>query len=89
MPNYIKSNLIADIAETTGLPQAEVSAVLDNVIVNIKNKTSEGLVVNLTGLGRFEQKTRKARTGRNPATGESIQIPETQYLHFKAAKSKS
>lgn len=50
-------------------------------------KAAGGDVVRIHGFGTFEMKTRAARTGRNPATGEAIQIAESSTLHFKATKS--
>ena len=41
----------------------------------------------IKGLGTFEWRTRKARTCRNPMTGESVDVPESTTLHFKASKS--
>ena len=89
MGNFNKTAMITSIAEHTGLARSDVSRVLDAMTRTIKEQTSQGLIVALPGLGRFEQKTRAAREGRNPATGETIQIQESTYLRFKASKAKS
>jgi nucleoid DNA-binding protein len=86
---YNKSAMVNDLSAATGTSRADVGKILSALFDSIKEKTAEGVVVNLAGLGRFEQKTRKARMGRNPQTGEPIEIPEAQYLHFKAEKAKS
>ena len=52
----------------------------------ITREAEAGERVILRGFGTFQQKTSKARKGRNPATGEAIDIPERTALHFKASK---
>lgn len=81
-----KSDLVKSIATRLGFAQTAVTQVLDELTAQITARTAEGETVNLAGFGRFEQKVRAARTGRNVATGEAIQIPETRRLNFRPAK---
>ena len=88
MANCPKSELIRIAAEKAAIPQAEAASVLDALLEAICERTQAGDKVTLKGFGSFEMKTRAARQGRNPATGEAIQIPESRALTFKASKSK-
>lgn len=60
-----------------------VEAIIDGIVDGLKN----GDEVSIAGLGIFEAKMRAARTGRNPRTGESIQIPAMRVPKFRAAKA--
>ncbi|GAJ30828.1 histone-like DNA-binding protein HU [Acidomonas methanolica] len=80
------SELIEQIAETTDRPKAEVKLVLDAVIDAIVAAAKKGEDVSLTGFGKFSVRDLAARTGRNPATGESIEIAASRKLAFTAGK---
>ena len=70
---------IADVAKAAGVKEAEVKAVFEAI------KSSADRVI-IKGFGTFQTKTRAARAGRNPQTGEAITIQEKQVLTFKAVK---
>ena len=76
-----KTELVASIASATGESQATVSRVLDSLFGTVSDAVAKGSKVSIPGWISFEQTDRSARTGRNPATGETIQIPAS-----KAAK---
>lgn len=82
-----KAELIAAVAEKTGLSkkdsEAAVTAALDVITAALK----EGDKVQLVGFGSFEVKNRAARTGRNPKTKEAIEIPASKVPVFKAGKA--
>mgnify|MGYP000383345977 FL=1 len=82
-----KTELIAAIAEKTGLSkkdsEAAVSAVVDAITEALKAEDK----VQLVGFGSFEVKKRAARTGRNPQTGETIEIAAAKLPVFKAGKA--
>lgn len=61
---------------------------LDAATAIIREETEQGKTVSLPGFGKFSLKTRAARTGRNPATGESIQIAASSTLSFRPTKAK-
>ncbi|RWR28726.1 HU family DNA-binding protein [Sinirhodobacter populi] len=84
--NFSKSNLIDAVANKTGFAKTSVQEMVEAMIAEIIIQAANGSTVNVTGLGRFRQQTRKAREGRNPATGATVQIPESQYLAFKPTK---
>jgi nucleoid DNA-binding protein len=81
-----KQDLIDAVASKTKLPKSEVGTVLNEVLDTISSSMKSGDVV-LTGFGTFKISKRKARTGRNPRTGESIQIAGGNVPRFKAGKS--
>ncbi|WP_158971957.1 HU family DNA-binding protein [Chachezhania sediminis] len=87
MKTYTKTALIKDVAAETKLNQATVGTVLDAILGKISDQTAAGDKVAIPGFGKFETRTRAARTGRNPATGASVEIPERTSLKFTASKS--
>ena len=82
-----KTELIAAVAEKTGLTKKDAERVVNATIDTITESLVKGDKVQVSGLGSFEVKTREARTGRNPQTGETIQIAATRLPAFKAAKA--
>jgi DNA-binding protein HU-beta len=86
MSTITKTQIIKEIADGTTLSQSEAGIVVDKLIGQIDLHTTEGNKVALKGFGIFERRGRAARTGRNPSTGESIQIAASSTLAFKAAK---
>ena len=87
MSTITKTQIIKEISEGTGFAQSDVTAVVDKLIEQIDLHTTEGNKVGLKGFGTFERRERAARTGRNPSTGESIEIAASSSLAFKAAKA--
>ena len=78
-----KSDLINEVASTTGLSKAKSSEAIDAVVLAIENSLAKGEKVSLVGFGSFETSTRNERTGRNPKTGEEIKIPSKTVAKFK------
>ncbi|MDP7901558.1 HU family DNA-binding protein [Acinetobacter pittii] len=81
-----KSELIKHIASTASLTQAQATAALNALESGITKALAAGEDVALIGFGTFSVKERAARTGRNPKTGEEIQIAATKAPTFKAGK---
>lgn len=86
MTKFTKTDLAAVVAEQTGLARRDAMAAVDAVLASIRYETDAGKTVTLSGFGRFVVKERAARQGRNPATGEPIQIAASRALTFKASK---
>ncbi|OJY36343.1 MAG: hypothetical protein BGP11_08330 [Rhodobacterales bacterium 65-51] len=85
-----KNDLIAFVANEASVTKAQAQAVLDALGSVIRTNTASGYIVPLPGLGRFSEKERAARTGRNPRTGADVEIAAARVLTFKASKlSKS
>jgi DNA-binding protein HU-beta len=81
-----KSDLIATVAVTAGISQASASSAVDATFDAITAVLKSGGEVRLLGFGSFSVADRAARQGRNPATGETIQIAASKQLKFKAGK---
>ena len=81
-----KQELIDAVAAQTGASKAQTGETLDTLLEVIKKAVSKGDAVQLIGFGSFGSGKRAARTGRNPATGETIQIPAKKKIAFRAAK---
>ena len=82
-----KTELIAAMAETSGLSKKDCDAALAAFITTVGTALKSGEKVQLIGFGSFEVKERAARTGRNPRSKETIQIPASQTPVFKAGKA--
>lgn len=73
--------------ENTGLPRKEAADAVEIFLDCIKNGLKEGEKVSLVGFGTFLVKSKGARNGRNPRTGEPIQIPEKKVAIFRPGKA--
>ncbi len=82
-----KQELIENIAVSVDITKADAGRALDSVIDSITDSLRKGDSVSLVGFGTFSVRSRAARTGRNPQTGESIQIAAAQVPAFKAGKA--
>ena len=82
-----KSELIDAIAESADISKAAAGRAIDAVVESVTNALKEGDQVTLIGFGTFSVKERAARTGRNPQTGETIQIAAANIPSFKAGKA--
>ena len=80
-----KSQIAAAIAETNGLTKKQAVTILES-ITDLAYKNAKNSFT-LPGLGKLVLVNRKARIGRNPATGESIQIPAKKVVKFRVAKA--
>ena len=80
-----KSQIIGAVAETTGLTKKQAAATLE-AIVNLAYKNAKNSFT-LPGLGKLVLVNRKARMGRNPATGEAIKIAAKRVVKFRVAKA--
>jgi len=82
-----KSDLINKVAEQTGIAHSMLDVVLGRTLHTIESALAEGEQVSIHGFGTFSPKTRKARQGRNPRTGETIEIAQSRAVAFKPAKN--
>jgi DNA-binding protein HU-beta len=81
-----KTELVNAVATQAGLTKKDASTAVDVLFETIMNKLSKDEKVQLIGFGTFEVRERSARTGRNPQTGEEIQIPASKVPAFKPGK---
>lgn len=82
-----KNDLIASVAGSSGLSKADAGRAVDAMTDAISSALAGGTDVRLVGFGTFSVANRKATTGRNPRTGEAIQIPASKQPKFKAGKA--
>ena len=82
-----KTELIAAAAERSGLTKKDAEKALNAAIEAITAALAEGDKVQVSGFGIFEVKTREARMGRNPRTGEPMEIAASKTPSFKASKT--
>ena len=81
-----KTELIQKLKDECGLNTKQITEVLDNMIDIIEKELRSGESVRILGFGTFEKTFKPARTGRNPRTGESINIPAMSSVKFKPGK---
>ena len=82
-----KQELVNDVATTTGLTKKDATAAVDAVFASIQGTLAKGDKVQLIGFGNFEVRTRAARKGRSPQTGEEIEIAASKIPAFKPGKA--
>ena len=82
-----KNDLVSAVSGSAGISRADATRAVDSVFDNIASSLQVGNDVRLVGFGTFSVAQRKATTGRNPQTGESIQIPARRNAKFKAGKA--
>ena len=82
-----KSELVDHVAEAADIPKAAAARAVDSVLEGISGSLSNGESVALVGFGTFLVRERAARAGRNPKTGEAIQIAAAKVPAFKAGKA--
>jgi DNA-binding protein HU-beta len=79
-----KGELIDRVAEASGLTKTDAGTALDAVLDTIADALVSGDSVTLPGFGTFEVRSRAARSGRNPQTGETMEIAASKAAAFKA-----
>lgn len=78
-----RAQLIDAVVAETGLPRAEVEAILSASLTQVQGAVAAGDKVQLPGFGTFERRERGARTARNPSTGAPLQLAATRAVGFK------
>jgi DNA-binding protein HU-beta len=80
-----KSEILSGLAESVGITKKQAAACLDALVQQAYKGAKDGFTI--PGLGKLVKVKRKARIGRNPATGEQIQIPAKRVVKFRVAKA--
>ena len=86
MANLTKRDLVMQISKDTGIIQQEVFAVLQQTLDLITEALASGRDVELRNFGVFEVRLTKARVGRNPKTGDKVEVPAKRVPYFKPSK---
>ncbi|MBM7702694.1 HU family DNA-binding protein [Metabacillus iocasae] len=81
-----KTDLVNAVAEKSELTKSDATKAIDSLLNVISTTLGKGEKIQLIGFGTFEVRERAARTGRNPQTGEEMQIPASKVPAFKAGK---
>lgn len=81
-----KGELVDTVAARASVTKKQADAVISAAVDAIMEAVAQGDKVTLVGFGSFESRKRKAREGRNPKTGDKMQIPETEVPAFSAGK---
>ena len=82
-----KTQLIQKIAENGNMTKKDAEAALNAVVAAISDAVAAGEKVQVSGFGCFDVKARDARTGRNPKTGEAVEIAASKRIVFTAAQA--
>ncbi|MFA7653430.1 MAG: HU family DNA-binding protein [Candidatus Magasanikbacteria bacterium] len=87
MAGMTKSAMLAELAEKTGLSKKDVVGLVDALVEMAYTEVKKSGVFAIAGIGKLVKVNRAARQGRNPATGETIQIPAKTVVKFRVAKA--
>ncbi|MBI4445578.1 MAG: integration host factor subunit beta [Acidobacteria bacterium] len=83
-----KAELVDEVAKNTGLTKLEADAVVDLVLGSIVEALNSGEKIELRGFGSFRLRQKNPRRGRNPKTGEAVNVPAKRIAYFKPGKEK-
>lgn len=81
-----KAELVNQVAQTVNISRSEADTIVTEVLDSIVQSLREGGSVEFRGFGSFRIRTRPARKGRNPKSGETVEVPSKTIPFFKAAK---
>ena len=81
-----KSDIVEELNNEIGLNKREAKELVDLLFNDIKNLLSEGHEVKLSGFGNFQLRDKSSRPGRNPRTGEDVEISARRVVAFRASK---
>jgi DNA-binding protein HU-beta len=82
-----KQDVVSKIAKDAGITKTTAAAAVDSLIDSITRSLKKGDAVSFVGFGTFKISNRKARTARNPQTGDAIKIPKRRVPRFSAGKA--
>ena len=82
-----KQDIVTKIAKDSGITKTAAAAAVDSLIDSITKSLKKGDSVSFVGFGTFKTSNRKARTARNPQTGDAIKIPKRRVARFSAGKA--
>jgi len=87
MAKMTKSQILAALAEKTNISKKDVTTLVDALVELAYTEVKKSGEFAIAGLGKLVKVQRKARMGRNPATGEEIKIPAKTVVKFRVAKA--
>ena len=81
-----KAELVDEVARVVGLTKKQAETIVNIVFDSIVDSLRTGQKIELRGFGSFRLRSRKSRTGRNPKTGEKVEVPSKKIPYFKPGK---
>ena len=81
-----KADLVEEVAKAVEVPKKDAERIVKTVFDSVTQALHRGEKIELRGFGSFRLRERKARIGRNPKTGETVEVPSKKVPYFKAGK---
>jgi integration host factor subunit beta len=81
-----KADLVEEVAKAVEVPKKDAERIVKTVFDSVTSALHRGEKIELRGFGSFRLRERKARIGRNPKTGETVEVPSKKVPYFKAGK---
>ena len=85
-PTLTKADLIEEVLRVTELPRKESESIVETIFDSIIESLQKGDKIEIRGFGSFRTRQRRGRTGRNPKTGEKVEVPAKKIPFFKPSK---
>src|SRR5499425_801649 len=85
-PTLTKADLIEEVLRITELPRKESEIIVETIFDSIIEAIQKGEKIEIRGFGSFRTRQRRGRTGRNPKTGEKVEVPSKRIPYFKPSK---
>ncbi len=85
-PTVTLKHISADLADKHDMPKKQMNQITEDLVTHVVKALKKGNRIRIAGLGILQVRKRAARQGRNPATGETIQIPAKKKIAFRASK---
>src|ERR1700739_3429060 len=85
-PTLTKADLIEEVLRVTELPRKESESIVETIFDSIIGALQKGEKIEIRGLGSFRTRERRGRVGRNPKTGEKVEVPAKKIPFFKPSK---
>ena len=85
-PTLTKADLIEEVLRITELPRKESETIVETIFDNIIQALQKGEKIEIRGFGSFRTRERRGRVGRNPKTGEKVEVPAKKIPFFKPSK---
>jgi len=85
-PTLTKADLIEEVLRVTELPRKESESIVETIFDSIIDSLQKGDKIEIRGFGSFRTRQRRGRTGRNPKTGEKVDVPAKRIPFFKPSK---
>ena len=86
LPTMTKADLVEEVIRVTALPRKESETIVESIFESIIQTLKDDKKIEIRGFGSFRTRQRRGRTGRNPKTGEKVDVPAKRIPYFKPSK---